>query len=193
MRNFLRWLETRQQIRQQKSNVTTIIELVNYSDYQSDTDEYRTADQTANRTAEKQQTRQQKNSRPDTYNNDKNENHVDNVKNEKNSYVCDFESLWLQYPPDNRRDKAKCKVIYERYCTSQQKEEQFIDAFKNYTQSKKFKEGFVQNSIVWFRDWQTWIDFQKFSGKTGDDMQLDEMRELWGSDKKDVIEGEVVR
>jgi hypothetical protein len=68
VRRFLRMLEMRQQIRQQKSNLTTLITIINYNEYQ-----------TTNKTAERQQTLQQKDSRRDTNNNDNKENN-DNKK-----------------------------------------------------------------------------------------------------------------
>lgn len=61
VRRFLKWLETEQQIVQQKSSITTIISLINYDRYQS-------------KEKTKQQTIQQKDSRRNTNNNVNNEN-----------------------------------------------------------------------------------------------------------------------
>ncbi|UZJ39976.1 hypothetical protein OO185_02425 [Prosthecochloris sp. SCSIO W1102] len=69
VRRFLSYLEGDGKIRQQKSNLTTIITINNYETYQSPT----TTDDTTNETADQQQT----NNRQDTNKNDK------NVKNEK--------------------------------------------------------------------------------------------------------------
>ena len=63
VRRFLKWLETRQQIEQQKSKVTTTITIVNYNKYQ------------LNDTTDKTTDRQQTDSRQDTNK---------NVKKEKN-------------------------------------------------------------------------------------------------------------
>lgn len=58
VRRFLNWLETEQQIKQQKNSLTTVITIINYDEYQNETE---------------QQTEQQKDSRRYTNNNDKNE------------------------------------------------------------------------------------------------------------------------
>jgi hypothetical protein len=63
VRRFMSHLEseTIQQIRQQKSNVITLITIVNWENYQSDNTTDDTTNKTANNTTEKQQTIQQKN------------------------------------------------------------------------------------------------------------------------------------
>lgn len=66
VRRFLKLLEKDQMIRQQKSNLTSVISICNYNTYQSST----TADDTADDTAKKHQ----KDSRQDTDNNVNNEN-----------------------------------------------------------------------------------------------------------------------
>jgi len=58
VRRFLSWLESDGKIRQQKSNVTSLIYIINYDRYNSN--------ETPNQTAEKHQTRQQKNTKPDS-------------------------------------------------------------------------------------------------------------------------------
>jgi hypothetical protein len=81
---------------------------------------------------------------------------------EEIKYICaNFEKLWKEYPSDSRRRKDECEDIYKKYCTSKEKEEEFSKALSNYKQSKKFKEGYIQNSITWFRDWKTWLDYTK--------------------------------
>lgn len=59
-RRFLKSLEQREQIRQQKSRITSVITIVNYDRYQADIQQTR------------QQTIQQKDNRQDTYKNEKN-------------------------------------------------------------------------------------------------------------------------
>ena len=75
VRRFLKWLETRQQIKQQKTNLTTVITILNYELYQSDKQTIRQQ--------KRQQTIQQKDSKKTADDtqliNDKNE------KNEKNN------------------------------------------------------------------------------------------------------------
>lgn len=65
VRRFLNWLETEQQIKQQKSFITSIITIVNYDIYQGDIDKT------------EQQTKQQKDSRRYTNKNDKNDKEED--------------------------------------------------------------------------------------------------------------------
>ncbi|WP_321493945.1 hypothetical protein [uncultured Desulfobacter sp.] len=73
VRNFLKWLEKEQQIEQQKSNVTSLISIINYDQYQTDG--------TAERTAEGTTEEHQKNTKGYTNKNDKNN------KNEKNIII----------------------------------------------------------------------------------------------------------
>jgi len=76
VRGFLKLLEKEQQIVIEKSNVTQVLTLVNYDEYQQE--------KTANRTAERQQTVQQK---------DPN----NNVNNVNNKIYAQFEGFWNQY------------------------------------------------------------------------------------------------
>jgi hypothetical protein len=64
VRRYLKWLETKQQIKQQKSQLTTIITILKYNEYQEDGLET------------KQQTIKQKDSRRYTNKNDKNEKEI---------------------------------------------------------------------------------------------------------------------
>jgi len=76
-----------------------------------------------------------------------------------NKYNCDFENFWKIYPVENRTKKEDCKKIYIGYCKSKEHENEFFTAFLNYKSSKKFKDGFIQNSLTWFRDWQPWLEY----------------------------------
>jgi len=83
VRRFLKWLETRQQIIQQKTTVTTIITIINYEKYQQD--------DTTNNTTEKQQ----KNIKQDINKNDKNDNKYikrENFKKFHNEYKEKWEN-----------------------------------------------------------------------------------------------------
>jgi len=77
VRRFLVRLESRDQIRQQKSNLTSIITICNYEVYQHIEDTSNTANDTPNNTAEKQQ----KNSKRYTNKNDKNGKNAENEEN----------------------------------------------------------------------------------------------------------------
>lgn len=71
VRRFLKWLETRQQIEQQKSKLTTIILIVNYEKYQLSSDDIRQQ--------KRQQTIQQKDNRRYINKNDKNDKNINNI------------------------------------------------------------------------------------------------------------------
>jgi hypothetical protein len=76
VRRFLNWLETRQQIEQQKNYILSVVTIVNYSQYQTPESEAdSTADDTTDGTTDGQQTVQQT---------DTNKN-VKNYKNSKNT------------------------------------------------------------------------------------------------------------
>ena len=70
-----------------------------------------------------------------------------------------FESLWIKYPQHRRREKEKCRIIYNRDCKDLTIEGLFVDALNKYSQSKDYCAGFIQLSITWFRDWKTWLDY----------------------------------
>lgn len=88
VRRFLKYLETEQQIEQQKDRfITTVITILNYDNYQSDT-----PDDTAER--------QQKDSRRYINKNVKNDNNVKNGKKEEREsvYSKEFLEFWNVYP-----------------------------------------------------------------------------------------------
>jgi len=91
VKRFINELEIDQQIVQQKNNVTSVITIVNYDDYQSDG----TANDTASSTADGQQMIQQTDSKQDTNKNDKKK------KNEENNFKTisedDFRQELLSY------------------------------------------------------------------------------------------------
>lgn len=73
--------------------------------------------------------------------------------------VSKFDILWTQYPPDRRSGKEKCLAVYKEYCKSEKDEDDFINAFLNYSKSKDFRGGFIKLSTKWFKDWKVWIDY----------------------------------
>ena len=106
-RRFLKWLETKQQIEQQKSSLTTIITILNYDSYQLE--EQQTI----------QQTIQQKDSRRYTNKNDKNDKNVKKNTNTLQPYGCGKEIAELIYlfkpvnPTINYGNKTQRKSIEE--------------------------------------------------------------------------------
>jgi hypothetical protein len=91
VRRFLNWLETEQQIEQQKSPVISIISIINWDNYQLNG----TTNETTNETTEKQQTKQQK----DTYKNVKNDKKNKEGKEVKNNPLPPFikGDVWNDY------------------------------------------------------------------------------------------------
>ena len=78
-------------------------------------------------------------------------------KNKKTSF--DFESLWTTYP---KRVGKKAALRY--FCSSVHTNKDYIDikaALKNYLESKRVYDGFVQNGSTWFNNWRDWIDFKE--------------------------------
>jgi len=94
VRRFLKWLKMKQQINQQKTNVTTLISIVNYDLYQVNG----TPNDTPNDTAE----RQQKDSKRYT---DKNVKKEKNVKNNKNTLKIYLQEKIIQNNFIETKDK----------------------------------------------------------------------------------------
>lgn len=93
-RRFLKWLETEQQIEQEKSNVTTLITITKYNDYQlSDT-----TDDTTDDTAERQQKDTNKN-------NKNNKNKINIVIPLRLLAVENFEKEWAEYLKHRKQSK----------------------------------------------------------------------------------------
>jgi len=98
VRRFLKWLETKQQIEQQKDRfITTIITVLNYESYQNDT-----ADDTADDTAE----RQQKDSRRYITNKD----NKDNKDNKNIDTYVDQRGKEPDRPPDEAYEAFETRL-----------------------------------------------------------------------------------
>ena len=137
VRRFLKWLETKQQIEQQKLyKLTSITTIINY-------DQYQTEQQTI------QQTIQQKDNRRYTNN---------NVNNDNKEYMCSFEDFWKQYP--KKVAKKKAKTTYQRLATSKKKEEnimQGLESYKKKWRTEKTDVKFVPNPVTWLNQ-ERWAD-----------------------------------
>ena len=137
VRRFLKWLETKQQIEQQKLyKLTSITTIINY-------DQYQTEQQTI------QQTIQQKDNRRYTNN---------NVNNDNKEYMCSFEDFWKQYP--KKVAKKKAKTTYQRLATSKKKEKNIMEGLKKYQKkwrTEKTDVKFIPNPITWLNQ-ERWTD-----------------------------------
>jgi len=80
-------------------------------------------------------------------------NRIDNI------YIVQFEELWKQYP------KAIGKKEALKHFTASVKTPEDLDNIKkaltNYSQSKRVKDGYVQNGSTWFNNWTDWINFKE--------------------------------
>jgi hypothetical protein len=95
-------------------------------------------------------------------NDDVNEN-VDVIKentslSDKSDDKDEFELLWKQYPPERRDNKKKCFDIFHRL--SAEKKTKIFSALLNYLDSERVKGGFCKLSLTWFRDWETWLEYE---------------------------------
>lgn len=113
VRRFLKWLETRQQIRQQKNSYTSVISILNYKKFQSPD----TSDNTSNKTADNTTEKHQKNIRRYTNKN------VKNDKNEKKDIYITSEKI-LEIAERYGVSEKSVKETYEDlilYCKSKGK------------------------------------------------------------------------
>ena len=69
-----------------------------------------------------------------------------------------FNQIWDKYPQRTGRKSAE-----SHFKASVKTEQDFQDiqtALKNYLESKRVAQGFVQNGSTWFNNWQDWINFK---------------------------------
>ena len=83
---------------------------------------------------------------------------VDKNRVDKNRYSSfSFSKIWDKYPQRTGRKSA------ERHFKATVKTEQDFKniqiALKNYLESKKVAQGFIQNGSTWFNNWQDWVTF----------------------------------
>jgi len=69
--------------------------------------------------------------------------------------IYDFDTVWKLYP-----DKSGKKISETHFRTSVKTEQDFVDiqtALRNYLQSKRVQDGYIQNGSTWFNNWKDWI------------------------------------
>lgn len=74
-----------------------------------------------------------------------------------------FEELWKEYPASGRIRK---KEASRRFCGSVKNETDFDRcklSLARYIESKRVREGVVQNASTWFNDWESWENFTEES------------------------------
>jgi hypothetical protein len=156
-RRFLIWLETEQQIKQQKSHLITVISIVNWEWYQGNGVVNGTINGTTDGTTE----RQQKN----IYKNVKNIKEVNtNAQDCVNSdfdTLSAFEVVWKKYPRRLGRKAAyrhfaatvKTAGDLERIKTS-------LLNYLDHIDSEKIEPRFIQHGATWFNNWQDWENYK---------------------------------
>jgi len=145
VKRFLNELENEQQIEQQKNNVTTLITIINYNEYQLNG----TANRTASGIANEQQIEQQTNSKSTTNNNG-------NKKNNENKYSDDFEKWWSGY---KHGVKSKAFEAWKKQIGKMPELYILIQSTKKYldycmVNDRRIKDGqgFL-NQRYWENDW----------------------------------------
>lgn len=66
-----------------------------------------------------------------------------------------FEAIWNQYP--SRTGKKAAEKSFHASVKTPQDYENIQKALTNYLNSKRVKDGYIQNGSTWFNDWQGWI------------------------------------
>jgi hypothetical protein len=76
-----------------------------------------------------------------------------------NSMEIHFEPLWSNYP--SRVNKKDALRHFNATVKCKEDVEKITSALENYKNSKRVKDGFIQNGSTWFNNWQDWIDFKE--------------------------------
>ena len=142
VRKFLKDLEKEQQIIQSKTNVTQLLTIKNYDEYQK----------------KEQQDVQQKNTsrtpvehQKNIYKNDKKENNDKNEKN--NTHKKEFETFWNLYPKKVNKGRAETTFLRVRKKTSL---EDLLNGLKTSPQMHREKQ-YIPNAQAWLNG-QGWED-----------------------------------
>ena len=155
VRRFLKLLETRKQIIQQKDRyITTIITILNYELYQNDTPD-NTPDKTADDTAERQQTIHKQECKE-----------LKNVNNVK-KYTTEFEVFWKEYP--NKTGKGKAFESWLKVNPDSSLQAQILDSIEKHKKSRGWQEEdgkYIPHPTTWLNR-QSWEDSPPEAKKTG--------------------------
>jgi len=139
VRRFLKELTSNpvQQIEQQKNNLTSLINIINYDQYQSDgtTDGHQTVHQTDTKRYTKRYT-------------NKNDKNVKNDKKKESMPSPSFDKFWAEYPKSRRNDKKRCSRIWK----DEKLEliaEKIITALKSHKKSEQWMSNIIPNATTW--------------------------------------------
>ena len=142
VRGFLKLLEKEQQIIIEKNNVTQVLTIVNYSEYQQES--------TADRTAERQQIVQQKDPNKE----------VNKKKEIKNINIA-FDSFWNLY---DKRTGSKEKIEKKWNALKPQEREEIMSILPKYKRSQPDKQ-FRKNPETYLNN-RSWEDEIIVTGST---------------------------
>lgn len=67
-----------------------------------------------------------------------------------------FETTWNKYPKEGRTGRKAALRHYERDVKDVEQAREVARALEVYLQSKRVKEGFIQNASTWFNNWRDW-------------------------------------
>jgi hypothetical protein len=138
---ILKYLETEQQIEQQKTTKYTVITITNWHRYQDK--EQQKEQQSNNRvTTEEQQS--------NTYNN------VNNDNNENKKEYNHFETFWKTYP--RKIGKKKCEQKYNLLATSKERETQIMKGLEIYCNKWRVEK----TNLEYIPHPYTWLNQERF-------------------------------
>lgn len=151
LRNYLKMLETDQQIKQQKSTVINIITIINYDIYQKP----------YNKTESKKKT---EGKQKDTNNKEKEQiitNNEDIIPPKK--YSDQFEEFWQAYPK-NGASKADAYKSYNKAIKTGVSQNELINATRsyfNYCQATGAKVAYTAHATTWLNQERWTVDYNE--------------------------------
>ena len=76
-----------------------------------------------------------------------------------NIYIDRFLAIWQLYP--KKVGKNKAFEHFKRTVKTEKDLENTKKALNNYLQTKRVKEGYIQDGKRWFKEWQDWIEYKE--------------------------------
>ncbi len=147
---FLKQLEKDNQIIRQKNNVTTLISIVNWCEYQEGDKANNNTNGKASSKADGQQIVKQ----TDTIKNDKKVNNVKNDKEVYNDTDISFNNFWETY--DKKKGHKKCLPKWNNGSLSKENKKLAIDYLPGYKETEPDKK-YRQNPLTYLNG-ETWND-----------------------------------
>lgn len=70
-----------------------------------------------------------------------------------------FEKLWPEYPQKGRMGKKLAFRYFASSVKTLEDAKRCARSMERYLESKRVKEGFIQNATTWFNNWQDWENY----------------------------------